>query len=357
MKKILLYIIVLVSWCFSEAQNPIRTVLYICEANEGFHFLQSYSNIQVSGNKFACVTKNKISKNLSFILNGKKIITAKDLEIHWVDLNTELNCIYKYTKNDSEEYLVIEGKKYGPFEEVQYSIIENYYFGIPNLLYLYNRNHFYFRRMGKIYRHDNDGSIYELKETASGMANETDPIYKSADGLHQAQFTNNYRLLTVDNKSYILPIDVDVKDENIYFDDIFVSNDGVCFFAVGFFIGDGSDMGVFRCAVDSNSIQYISEREYFDPITKTILPKGSGWNFRNHIKCKDGTWVNEIDVSLQDKTKRHVFIANWEYDYVMVDDKKFGKCAPINAFYDETNNTFVWVTIEGKQLVEYVYKL
>lgn len=367
MKRLLslIYLMLFCLSCFCQTAtktNPIRTVLYTCGSNDEFYCYEYYSNMKVVGNKFACITKNKNTGKLSFILNGMPVITAKNIDVFWIDLTSKSKCIYTYSDADKEAYIVIEGHKYGPYANIRYwqHACGYYWDGTPNLNLIYNKDSFWFERMGKYYRHDNDGSIYEMTGKSLWGAEESNPQFKTKDGLHSARFSENYRLLTIDGNNYVMPIDVDAEDIDLR--DFYLTDNGDCviYFA---FKSDSWKYPYLYINSDKKTVENIQDGEYFDPTSRAIKPKTSNLPSRQPrqmesiMRWRDGDWINGIDISLQDKSNRHFFTANWNYDYVMVDDKKIGKQTPINAFYDAVNNAFGWVTIEGKQLVLYSYKL
>lgn len=363
MKQTFLSCIIALTSLLAYGQTPIRTVLYTCGPNDDFYCYEFYSNMKTSGNKFACVTKNRNTSKLTFVLNGESVVTAKDLEIYWIDLNSKNKCIYMYSDNANEEYLVIDGHKYGPYEDTGYSqhACKFYWDGTPNLELLLNKESFTFKRMGKFYRHDNDGSIYECQGQSVWNAKEENPIYTSPNAQHRAQFTMDYRLLTIDGDSYVMPIDLDADPKTIGLRNFYITDDGTCI--VRFEYNNGSKWVYPYLVIKDRNVEPINEGEYFDLATNSVRTKGSDMPTRqptqleSMMKWKDGSWINGIDISLRDKTNRHFFTANWNYDYVMIDDKKFGKSAPINAFYDPATDAFGWVAIEGRNLVLYAYKL
>lgn len=343
------------------AQTPTRTVLYTCGANEEFFCYEYYSNMKVLGNKFACVTKNKDTSKRTLVVNGVPVVSALQLDVFWVDPVSKNKCIYMYSNSEQEVYLFIDGRTYGPYEDINYDqyACKYYWNGAPNYDIKYNRNRFYFKRMGKVFRHDNDGSIHECIGTSVWGAKEDNPVYRSASGKHRAEFSNNYRMLNVDGVTYVMPIDVDA--ETVYLREMVVTEEGDCI--IEFAFNAGSEWSYPYFVVANNSIQYIKDGEYFDPSSRKVKKYNQSATSKrprqmeSYMRWKDGSWVNAVDISLQDKSNRHFFTANWNYDYVMIDDKKIKTSTPINAFYDSSNNAFGWVTIEGRQLVLYSYKL
>lgn len=363
MKQILMLLALLNSVCLSIAQNPSRTVLYTCGVNEEFYCYEYYSNMKVLGNKFACITKNKVNSKKSFVLNGETVVSANDLDVFWIDLTSKNKCIYSYSKADDRNYLSVEGITYGPYEGIRYQQHACYFYrdGTPNLDLLYNKNLFYFKRMSKIFRHDNDGTIYECKGDGLWDAEEDNPVYKSTSGKHKAEFSMNYRLLNLDDVPYVMPIDVDADDNHTWLPKFAIDENGICIIRFGLQIE--RQYSYPWVIVHDNSIECFNDKQYLDFVSMTLKESGSHLTtnqprqLESIMKWREGEWLNGIDISLQDKTNRHFFTANWNYDYVMIDDKKIGKSTPINAFYDENNNAFGWVTIEGRQLVLYSYKL
>lgn len=356
-KKIVLLFFFIISFSvFGEttqnnSANLSCTVLYTCGVDEDFYHSEYYSNMKIDGNKFSCITDS--NDGLTLVLNGEKIITASGLWVYWVDLTSKDKCVYTYV-NDEEEFIVIDGQKYGPYDDIKYN---SYYCAngvVSDTDLLYNKNKFFFQRMGRIYRHDNDGSIYECEGESVWAATEKSPIYKSYNGKHTAQFFNNYRKITVDNNDFVLPIDKGAYEESIRLEDFFITNDGVCVVKLAYEVKNGG-WKYSNVFIYSNTLKDFSEKEYFDPTTNSFKAKSN--NLCGSRQFEDFWWWNRGNISLQDKTKKHLFTANCDYEYVMIDDKKYGNSTPINAFYDEGNDAFGWVCIEGKQLVLYSYKL
>lgn len=53
----------------------------------------------------------------------------------------------------------------------------------------------------------------------------------------------------------------------------------------------------------------------------------------------------------------HNFYSKFEYDYVVIDGVRIGNSAALQARYDEAKNAFVWLSLEGQELVVYEYRL
>ena len=66
---------------------------------------------------------------------------------------------------------------------------------------------------------------------------------------------------------------------------------------------------------------------------------------------------NENGIELSSINDEHSFFSAYEYEYVVIDGKRYGKSPALYAGYDKGKNVFVWNAIEGKDLVLYEYKL
>lgn len=349
----------------ANTKNPSRKVIYTCPTNEEFYACEYFSNMKAKSDKFACMTINKNTQKLTFVLNGDPVISAKDLCVYWVDLSSKNKCIYSYSKGKEQEYLFIEGNTYGPYDYIGYyqygrRIVGD---GSVNLDLLYNRNSFHFISMGNPYRHDNDGSIYPCKPTERNTFFEANPVFRDKSGKHEAKFSNNFRTLTVDGRSYTLPIDAGCQIDNIYSSNFVITDKGVCVFNYGYYTPENYKSRYFL--ISNGKLTEFTYDEYYDPSSDSLKKRSEEWmhqydeQFQSAINWDSDSesLVNGYSVSLRDKTNRHLFTSNWKYDYVVIDGKRFNTTAPIKASYDQGANAFVWVTIEGKQLVQYTYRL
>lgn len=53
----------------------------------------------------------------------------------------------------------------------------------------------------------------------------------------------------------------------------------------------------------------------------------------------------------------HNFYSKCEYNYVVIDGERIGNSAALQAHYDEVKNAFIWLSLEGQELVVYEYRL
>jgi hypothetical protein len=53
----------------------------------------------------------------------------------------------------------------------------------------------------------------------------------------------------------------------------------------------------------------------------------------------------------------HSFVSSYDYPYVVIDGENYGTACAMSAYYDKDKDSFVWNTIEERQLVAYEFKL
>ena len=60
---------------------------------------------------------------------------------------------------------------------------------------------------------------------------------------------------------------------------------------------------------------------------------------------------------LNSSNDEHLFRSTYQYEFVIIDGRPYGKAPAIQVDYDEKENAFIWTAIEGNELVVYEYKL
>lgn len=338
----------------STGGNPSRTVLYTLPQGEEFYMCEYYSNMKVSGNKFACMTYNPLAKKYSLIVNGSKIAGGEWVDAWWLDVENPSKCVYTVI-NNKEYTLTVDGQMFGPFEGLDYwkHGAKYFYDGTPNYALEHDRFRFIFTRMGRRFMHDADGTTYMIPE------NTLPRTFTSHNGRHKAVFSEDHKSVTLDDRTFSLPIDTDRKVNSV---SAYVTDAGVCVCEIS---DDKWDWKTYAIA-DGRLYGYNASTDYFDLSTNRLRPISSSGRSGeprqmegNNLRWNDQTSKldNGFIITLNDSSGRHMFMSDWKYDYVMIDDKRFGDCAPINAFYDTLANAFGWVTIEGRQLVLNTYRL
>ena len=323
--------------------NVCKTVLYTLGKNEILRYDEFATNMKVNGNKFSMFTYDTITNMVSLIVNGRKIMTADEVFVPYLNLEkpNDLTMVIRYGK---QYYMYIDGEKAGPYDDVNCGA--NYFEYMPKI--------YDFKRNGQYFRRDSDGSIYTFNEDNKIP----DPVFTSFSGNHKIQFLNNCRTAILDGTRIDLPVSYNVV-ERIMSTSFYLSDNGEAFADIGGYTSDGWVSRYLK--ITQNGVQELNEDYFYKELERTVsrdgISKGSPY-----VEARD--WISEIDnwdgglnLSLSDRTGRHRFYSSWRNDYVTIDGSRCRCTAPFFAFYDEDNDSFGWVSLEVNQLIFYSYRL
>lgn len=343
---------------------PTKKVLVSLKPNERLRLGEYTSNFYADSYNFMCLLYDSETGKKTIIYNGIRKITANDIYIYYIDLDDFNKSIYEYT-TDNGKYISIENEIYGPYEEIEYDAdcCQKTIYGYTNTTY-FNRHEFSFTQMGEEFIHDNDGTIYKKGSFKSH--------YMSPNKMHECVVDISRRMVTIDNINYVLPIPVDVElgDHN---PEICLFDDGTCYYKHSF-KNDYEYTGVTTLGfyITPSEVKAIdTDVEFFDLDTHEIKAHSNIDNynefadphkFRYYLpeevySSEKGYWIFGYEFSLQDESKKHSFFAKWDYDYILIDGKKYNYHCPVDAFYDNKSNSFKWVSFENNQIVMYNYSL
>lgn len=313
--------------------------------NSEYHF-GHHSN----GQDFMMITQNPDGLQ-NLVINGRKIKTAKDIYIYFADSANLNNYVYSFT-DGNDRYLVLPNEQLGPYTSFSWPDFapgDN------------NKARFEYRRMGMLFLHDYDGTITRLSENYE--IEDPEVIYHSPNGQHSVRFELGNRKMEFDGCELTFPEYFTSASAN----SIDVYDCGMAQVTLSLEYDNGKSD--YKCFVISpKGIVEIDREMTVDPISGKIvqvqyknnrLDESVFYNTQLTIEyAQDGNdWKSGAVFALQDKSKKHEFLSNWKYDYVMIDNVRMGKYAPISASYDADANAFVWITIEDNQLVRNIYRL
>lgn len=345
---------------------PTKKVLVSLKPNERLMLGEYTSNFYADTYNFMCLLYDSETGKKTIIYNGIRKITANDIDFYYIDLDDFNKSIYEYT-TDNGKYIHIENEICGPYEKIEY-YADCCKKAIPiwgdiNTGY-FNRNEFSFTQMGEEYIHYNDGTIYKIGSFKSH--------YMSPNKMHECVVDISRRMVTIDNINYVLPIPVDVElyDSN---PQICLFDDGTCYYQ-HYFKNDGAYQGVtaFGFYITPSEVKAIdTDVEVFDLDTHKIKALGNIQDYNEyddpHNFCyylpkevylpEKGYYIFGWEFSLQDESRKHSLFAKWDYDYILIDGKKYNYHCPVDAFYDNKSNSFKWVSFENNQIVMYNYSL
>lgn len=335
---------------------PTRKVMLTLSPNETIGWGEYVSNFRTSSYNYICILKNKATDKEILVWNGQRKLVADRIDIVHIDINDFNKCIYTY-RIGNDRYIQLEDQKYGPYEWVRYNdwYPMQYSSGISDPHYI-NKYRFTFDLMGDSYIHDHDGTIYKKKEGRYE--------YDSPDKKHHLKVSEDRRMATIDGVNYIIPIPVGAKVDE-YAPDICMFNDGTCYYVIRGRNEDGR-WTFYAYYITPSEVRLLDpEIEYLDLDNLIVRPRSVKQNNDKYPNFWKLPWAYDeekgsyiaYEFLLQDKSKQHTLMAKWNQNYVLVDGKKYGTQCPVDAFYDETTNTFAWITIENNQMVMYTYAL
>lgn len=356
-KKYILLPLLLIAATFVYAQ-PQRQVLLTLKKGEILYLGEYASNMRIKGHKFTCILEDTLNDKEIFIHNGERKVTADNIDTYNINTDDFNKCVFEYYNNingtdKKQRYLSVYGENYGPYEDIDYYYETNKCNGYLTEIDYALPHEFRFKLMGEDYYHYEDGSILNAEETRYE--------YQSPNKQHKIHIDNSRRFVTLDGKKYIIPIPMDGYCSK--FDPrVCLFDDGTCFYEQTCQMDPENeyDTETFQFFITPTAIkQLTAEKEYYDFDKHQVLPCKKNADYSGSIDYMEWYYDNFgwYNFTLQDKSKRHLFIANWKYDYVLIDGKKYGKHCPIDAFYDEDANAFAWTTIEGHEMVLYTFDL
>ena len=372
--------------------KPNESVYKLCETNDSIIILnldlwdgRTFYYTITSSNEFryACIVTNSRDKSATLVWNGERKVFSDDYNSlqtckTTLDLIDFSKCSYKYERNN-EQFLVIEGIEYGPYEYVHYDPPFEH-----SHTYI-NRKYFNFTQMGSEFIHYHDGTILPTDVPRKE--------YYSISGLHKVIFSDNWSTVTLDDKKIEMPElktsaysstgpiavvhdSINMPEIETWEDEDFpvhipamkasiencqkvcIFDNGTCLFEVVLKPIPSEEMSPFSTDTESKIIvlttQGVQDFQFFDYYYNYRTNKIEESNFWDTLFGDKGNFQGTL---LQDDTKTHYFMSKEEYNYVIIDGKKYGKRAPLEAFYVEQTNSFMWVAEEDGCLVLYTYIL
>lgn len=323
-----------------------KKLLYTLGRNEIIETGEYFTNFKANGFKFNAILVDTITEKYTLVLNGQKILTADGIVL----LST-INDRYEFSPNywyynkkergdeSSKEYFIsIDGKTYGPYSDL------TTYWNDPYGTFRY-------KQMDRWFRHDADGSIYPFEKDEFGSLYEDDPIFKNKNGNIRVQFLNDFSEVSYNNLKFTIPSSNNRKLTQVYF-----TPEGDAYFWGGSYnVVERSNKDYLK--LNKNGIEFIDK----DTFWKYIMRPGvlQDVTFED-VKREEDPYSFEdesMQICVQDPSKRHIFLSDWDYDYVMVDDRKIPCTAPFYAFFDPETDTFCWISLEDNQFILYSFRI
>ena len=252
---------------------------------------------------------------------------------------------------DGKYYLNISGESKGPFSN-------NFEFGWTRKNFVFDffyedLYHFNYTKKGKNYLCINgsilkthDTPVKNLKSLESGIFafvfSKKGKSYLNINNSKTVQIESDVPIYTIelnDNGQYAYSFE---KEGQTYIDFngeiINVAGD----YKDGLELSDGGEYSFYFRKNDN--LDYINEN---GTIRKLEDPN-------SFFRIESHEWK---DINMKSKDENHVFFSSFDNEYVLIDGNRFGKSAASDAWYDQSNNVFVWSAIENKELVVYEFSL
>ncbi|MBQ0141733.1 MAG: hypothetical protein KBT06_02860 [Prevotellaceae bacterium] len=346
-----------------------RKVLFTFGENEILYDGENLTNLNFTSSKYCFILQNTLTKKKTLVWNGSRVINGNNIWVTYLDLYDFEKCIVLYN-NDSiynYEYLHIDGKNFGPYENVDYFLdweLASYYsydevsgnahekcLGWGWLF----KNCFVYTIMGTDFFYNN-GKIEQIDKKYQSKNSWNNKIYTdtrkiakmlsqkgiSPNGKHYASISAN-GIINIDNVICHQLCDSIKSDYGII-----TSNEG------DVYVWLSSDIHYF---IPNNGLPRLMnmETEKFD---------GKSFKIVSAPQKPCGAFAYKSDwrpeyyaITLYDKSSQNMFMSKLTYPYIIINNNKYGVGAALSAEYNAAENSFVWTAIESNEYVMYRFHL
>lgn len=328
--------------------GPMRKVLFTMQPREELFYGEFICNFNLKEGRWACYVVDTLTQRVTFVWNGER---KEDAGVfNYIDLNRYESSI-QYYSTDRGEYIRTSEGLFGPYYSVYSTISSDNDVDYKGKRFVYKRS-----EDGDAYVHDQDGKEYRMEDGRTE--------FRSANGKHWAELLQGGRRLMIDGLAFELPLPYNAKMNRSYPTDLFLFDNGSCYYNVHMLVDDKwKDMELF---ISGGDIRVLRESESFDFISKDVRARNSASRrsyFFHESFASSFTHTNQYGEEeewygyrLRDRSGKHEFLSTWDKNYVEIDGKAYGKQSPILAYFDYKDNAFVWIVVEGRQLVQYSIK-
>ena len=328
--------------------NLDREIIYFFRSGEVIFNSEYHFGQRSSANDFIMVTRQPDGLE-HLVINGQKVKSGKGIFVYYADPTNLSKAAYAFEEGD-DRYLAIPGQVLGPYSSFDWPEFA------PGDI---SKVRFEYRRMGMHFFHDYDGTITRVPDRFE--THNPDVTYHSPNGKHSARFDLDNRRIEFNGRMHTFPDYFSSASANR----IDIYDCGVAEISVNLKYDDGKSAYKYF-AVSPKGIFELVRGMRVDPVSGKIVDSVADsmeesvfYNTQRTLEYEQvgEEWKAGATFALQDKTKKHEFLSNWKYDYVLIDNVKFGDYAPIAANYDSERHAFVWYTIEEDKLIRNVYRL
>ena len=254
------------------------------------------------------------------------------------------------TRDDSaRSFFNINGKKYGPHQTVFGVRIS----GNGNFIYSYGTSD------SKITRKDE--MLYAYRTNYKTFINTDGKIYGPYSSVQNLYIEDNgyFAFEYIEDNEPYLNINGEVYGPYLRIYKVYISDKGE--FLVHYTDSKGSH-------ISYNGDTYILDPD--NPDLKRVWEFAANNGYKIEYSYNNDEYINENfktrgfyyinednEISIISNDRTHRFISNNRSDYVKIDNKRIDAARALTAWFDKDRNSFLWNSIEGKELVLHEYKL
>lgn len=322
-----------------SSSQPERKVVYTLGAGEQLAIGEVNLCFKAGKRNYVLITQNKDDETYSLVFNGSNKVTgAKWIDASILDPDSYANCCFRYKTKADKWYVVSQERAYGPFDNV-------YVGGGP---------------ASSTYEVYTDGTavryygsqVVDTPFEKYFEKSKFEPVkLKSVNGRHT--------LIATDFNSYIFdgtkysPL---TNTSNYLSVSMMVYPNGE---AILEFFDSNAQMWVAYSLKDGKSVKMPSNKVLNYKTGQFVSQVGEGNVEMDWSNYCNPDWENAYnDVrKISDASGLHVMETSGMYDFVMIDNKSYGKSCALNLWYDPEDNAFRWTALEGREVVYYSYSL
>lgn len=350
------------------AKGLKREVIFKLREHEVIWYGEYNSNFSFNGYKYSMMIVDTVRDEKFLVWNGERIMNVSSRGVEWEEkiilnqwnhFNQWNHLEYHFINidfNDKEKiYFIVGGWNSGDRSVIK---TPDGFFHQVNISRYYGLSikEFGYRGSKATRIHYYDGREFDEHTRKS---------WTSSNKKHTAELSDDNRVITIDGKKYVLPIAVDAEASSICVDYCYLFNNGACLIYDISYYSKGYHYVKYYWIEESKGGQKLDKSGFAllgESMSKAFWDEfGIIGDERYHLmgnNNKGGGYLDGHYIYKQtDKTGSHVMLYDPRFDYVLIDNKGYGKCIPIDFFYDEQANAFVWVGQEGRNIVRYTYSL
>lgn len=335
-----------------SAQNIDSRVIFTLGQDEELFCAEENIFLSTRKDRYCCVVRNTETGQLSMIWNGNRMVTADTVRVCYLDLYDFDNCVYSW--GDREEdgsyrwtIKTCDGV-FGPYDDILY-VPDMYPFNLcketglrPDLPGWLYRECIMFSQFGQTFLYRNGVTLKLGPKSAWNYLDDLALPCLSPNGKHYAKLENDY----LDYDGSVIPFTVPEGAVQAFAQpldngDVYVCynfNDALCSFL---FDHVSNTFGGIR-----------RDEAYYDFSTMELVSRPYGGNpgfMRFHT-----LWAG---LTIRDRSGDHIMSIDTSNNFVNIDGADYGQSSPILARYDADADAFVWLAVEGREVVYYLYRL